>query len=163
MLNAQEIRNKTEELIYSVFGENVEFTLTKYIIPVNIKSQIEKKAGQAFYQSIVYLYKVTENDKFVGFAVLDNVIGKSMPITFLVMFDPNGIIISTSIVKYREPYGGGVSSNRWNEQFKGLNSTSNFDVGKDINSISGATISVYSVSKGIQKLALLIEHIRNSQ
>jgi Na+-translocating ferredoxin:NAD+ oxidoreductase RnfG subunit len=161
--NAQEIRDKTEALIKSVYGIHAEFSLTKYPIPKNLKHEIEKKVRQAFFQDYVYIYKVNENGTRVGYAVLDNVIGKSMPITFLVMFDSEGTIISTNIVKYREPYGGGVGSQRWNDQFKGLNSNSNFDVGKNINSISGATISVYSVTKGIQKLALLIEHIKDSR
>jgi len=92
---------------------------------------------------------------------LDNVIGKSMPITFFVLLDVEGNIISTNIIKYREPYGGSVSNENWNQQFTGKNSSSDFTVGKSVNGISGATISVNSVTKGIRKITLLYEEIKD--
>ena len=100
-----------------------------------------------------------ESDSIRAIGLMDNVLGKSLPITFLVLFDLKGTIIKSSIVKYREPYGGGVSNSNWNTQFEGKNFKSSFDVGDDIQGISGATISVNSVSKGIKKLTILFNEI----
>jgi Na+-translocating ferredoxin:NAD+ oxidoreductase RnfG subunit len=85
-----------------------------------------------------------------------------MPITFRVIFDLDGKIIRSEIVKYREQYGGGVSSDQWNEQFKSKDANSSFNIGSDIAAISGATISVNSVTKGIHKLTLIFNSIKNS-
>ncbi len=71
-------------------------------------------------------------------------------------------IISSSIIKYREPYGGGIVNLNWNDQFVGKDRNSDFEVGEDIQGISGATISVNSVTKGINKLCLLISEIKDS-
>ena len=105
------------------------------------------------------MYQIRSDNKLVALGLLDNVKGKAMPITFMVLFDLNGNIISSGIIKYREQYGGAVSNKEWNIQFKHKNSESGFAVGKDVSSISGATISVNSVTKGIHKLTLLINHI----
>jgi Na+-translocating ferredoxin:NAD+ oxidoreductase RnfG subunit len=158
---SQEIKERTEELIKKAFAEDVSFTMQKYQIPASLKSKIEKKVGQKFFADHLFIYKIHSAKKLKGIAVLDNVYGKSMPITFLVIFDPDGKIISSNIVKYREPYGGAVTNKGWNQKFEGKNASSGFVVGKDVDAISGATISVNSVAKGINKLALLIEEIKD--
>ena len=96
------------------------------------------------------------------FAVMDNVIGKSMPITFLSIFDSNGKILNSSIIKYREGYGGEVSGKKWLAQFDGMKSDSLYNYPRHISGISGATISVKSVTKGIAKLSLLAPEIITS-
>ena len=63
------------------------------------------------------------------------------------------------IIRYREPYGGAVASRNWLNQFTGKSGGDNFKVDKEIDSISGATISVNSVARGVQKLTLVMEHI----
>ena len=85
-----------------------------------------------------------------------------MPITFLVIFDDSGKIILTDIVKYREPYGGAVQNENWTAQFKKKDSNSGYKVGTDIDGITGATISVKSVSKGIYKLSLLYNELKEN-
>lgn len=158
---SQEIKERTEELIRNAYNEKVSFVMQKFKIPDPVKNRVEKKVGQKFFADHLFIYKIYAEKKLKGFAVLDNVYGKSMPITFLVIFSPDGEIISSDIVKYREPYGGAVTNKSWNEKFEGKNASSGFAVGKDVDAISGATISVNSVAKGINKLALLISEIKN--
>ena len=78
-----------------------------------------------------------------------------MPISFFLIFNLNGQILNTKIIKYREPYGGEISSLNWLNQFTNRTDSSSFKIGKEIDGISGATTSVNSVSIGIHKLALL--------
>ena len=84
-----------------------------------------------------------------------------MPITFLVIYDNSGIIISSHVIKYREPYGGEIASGKWNAQFMGRSENSDYTVGGDIDGISGATISVNSMSKGVMKLSMLFPLIKS--
>jgi len=60
-------------------------------------------------------------------------------------------------VKYREEHGGAVTNSDWNKQFVGMNRDSDFT---EIDGISGATISVNAIKKGVQKLTLLFNHIQ---
>lgn len=153
---------KCEELIYSHFNSNIVLQKIKFTIPPEIKSKIEKQNRQRFYKDFIYVWKIYDDGNFTAVAMLDNVYGKSMPITFLSIVDEKGVVISTEIVKYREPYGGAVQEESWLRQFKGRNGESSFEVGRDINTISGATISVNSVSTGIKKLVMLYALIKDS-
>ena len=82
-----------------------------------------------------------------------------MPITFLTIFNENEEVVDVTVIKYREAYGGEVGRRSWLNQFINYSDTSNYKIGTGISGISGATISVHSVSKGIHKLTLIINDI----
>ena len=65
------------------------------------------------------------------------------------------------MIKYREAYGGEVGNKGWLRQFINLNNNSGYNIGKDIDGISGATISVKSMSSGIQKITTLYPLIQS--
>lgn len=161
LLLSDNIKNDAEKVIYDFFGNNVQIEMIKYEIPFSLKIEIEKHCRQRFISNNVYIWKVFRNNKKIAVAMMDNVIGKSLPITFVVIFDLQGKILSTEIIKYRESYGGAVQEKNWLNQFKGKDEKADFKIGKDISSISGATISANSVSIGVKKLSLLYSRIRD--
>lgn len=160
LLYASGIKDRAFEIINKNYN-SPKIEIEKFQLNKSLKEKIELEVRQRFYQDYIYVYKIKIDDKEEGFAFIDNVIGKSMPITFMVIFDKKGDIKSSAILKYREPYGGAVSSEDWQSQFKGKNYKSSYSVGDEISAISGATISVNSVSMGIKKLAILFSHIKN--
>ena len=121
----------------------------------------KKVVNQKFFREKVNTWQIQKNDSMYYYGILDNVKGKSMPITFLAIFDDTGTIFDLSIIKYREAYGGEVGNKNWLAQFTHFNDTTDFKVGKNIDGISGATISVHSLSKGIQKIAVLFSLIKD--
>ena len=95
--------------------------------------------------------RVERADSLLGYAVVRNVKGKDQPITFLVAVDPGDHLKDVDILVYREPYGGEVAYDSWRKQFRGKTTQDPMEVGKDIRSISGATISVNSVTVAVRK------------
>ena len=96
--------------------------------------------------------RVSRGDSLLGFAAIGNVIGKDQPITFLVAIDRADRIKDIDILVYREPYGGEVAYEPWRRQFRGARASDSLRVGKEIRSISGATISVHAVTLGVRRL-----------
>jgi len=158
----QEIKEEVREIITNTFNKDVQYVYEKYIIPDSLKTKVENTTQQKFFSESVYILKIFDEEILSGVALLDNVYGKEMPITFIVIFNDSGKIIRADIVKYREPYGGAVQNENWTAQFKKKESNSGFKVGNDIDGITGATISVKSVTKGIYKLSLLYKEIKES-
>ena len=95
--------------------------------------------------------RVSRGDSLLGFAVVRNVRGKDQPITFLVATDTLDRLRDVDILVYREPYGGEVAYDVWRRQFRGKSTSDRLDVGRDIRSISGATISVHAVTTGVRR------------
>ena len=97
------------------------------------------------------VFRVARADTVVGFAVVREVKGKDQPITFLVATDTADRLRDIDILVYREPYGGEVAYDAWRRQFRGKSSGDALQVGRDIRTISGATISVNAVTLGVRK------------
>jgi transcriptional regulator of nitric oxide reductase len=97
------------------------------------------------------VWRVARGDSLLGFAVVREVRGKDQPITFLVATDSLDHLRDVDILVYREPYGGEVAYEAWRRQFRGKSAADRLEVGKDIRTISGATISVNAVTLGVRR------------
>jgi len=153
------IRDDAEKYINSVYGKDIQLNFIKWLPTQERKIYLEKKAHLRFMFDHIYVWEITKSETLIGIAILDNVLGKSLPITFLSCFNSDGKIIKAHIVKYREDYGYEVGNKRWLNQFIGLGVNSDFTVGKNIDGISGATISVNSVTRGITRSAIIVEYL----
>ena len=96
--------------------------------------------------------RVSRADSLLGFAEVGAVLGKDQPITFLVAIDPANRLKDVDIIVYREPNGGEVAYEPWRSQFRGKTTTDSLRIGKEIRSISGATISVHAVTAGVKRM-----------
>jgi len=162
-LTASEIRSDVEDIINEIYPAS-SLLFSKQLLPDDIRQKISAQTDQKFYAEHIYLWRICHRDSAVGLALLDNVYGKSQPITFLVILSKKGTIRKVAILRYREPYGGAVASQSWLDQFTGLSSSDKFNIDQEIDGISGATISVGSVTTGISKLTLLWEfYLKNIQ
>ena len=161
LLGASPIRDTTEKHIISQFDVDVSINMHTLIIDAELKALVQNRVRQRFYRDELYYWTISNNDTTIAYALMDNVLGKSMPITFLVLVDIDGKIMNTKVIKYREAYGGEVGNKNWLAQFTHFSDTSDFKVGKNIDGISGATISVSSLTKGVQKMALLFPLIKD--
>jgi len=159
ILLSSPIMDKTLDKINQFFPENINIKHQLYQIDTKIIKSIQNTVKQKFFRKEVNCWHIVNNDSSNYYAILDNVKGKSLPITFLTIFDEDKKVFNSSIIKYREAYGGEVSSKSWLNQFISHTDSSNYNVGDSISGISGATISVNSVTKGINKLSILIDYI----
>ena len=155
------IREDVEKILIKELSDTVILSHQKFTIPKEVKNKIQSQTKQKFFRNELNIWTISTADTISHYAIIDNSLGKSMPITFLVVFTTDGEIRYTQIVKYREPYGGEISSLSWTSQFMGMSNESEFKMGKTIDGISGATISTHSVTKGIHKLSLLFPYIKD--
>ena len=155
------IKVAAEKYIISQFNVDVSIYMHTLKLDAELKVLVQNKVKQRFYRDELYYWNISNNDTTIAYALMDNVLGKSMPITFLVILNNEGNILATELIKYREAYGGEVGNKNWLAQFTYFSDTTDFKVGKNIDGISGATISVNSLSKGIQKMAVLFPFIKD--
>jgi hypothetical protein len=95
----------------------------------------------------------------LGEIFLMDVIGQSLPITFAVGVKQDGTLQDVQVMVYREPHGDEIRERRFRAQFAGKKLQDPLVVGKDIDAISGATISsasaAYAARKGLALADLL--------
>jgi electron transport complex protein RnfG len=108
----------------------------------------------------VQVFRIAKDGGSGGVFMVDNVKGKSRPITYAVAFDSHGNILGIEILVYRESHGGEVRSESFRNQFAGKKHGDAIAVGRDIRNISGATISSRSVTNGAHALASLHHYLK---
>ena len=97
---------------------------------------------------VTYYFGLDEAGKPVGAMVIGNEIGRSYPITFMVVINLDGSVKDVEIMVYREPHGWEVRFESFLSQFFGRKGDDPFD---NINNITGATLSVRSMTRGVKK------------
>jgi len=115
--------------------------------------------GHALPRREYTFYVATTAGKVDGYALFDEEPGQHQPISFATFFDAKGHVTRVEIVTYREPYGDGVRSPRFREQFVGRSATSGFAPDRDIDAISGATISSRALCVGVKRAAVLLDEL----
>jgi Na+-translocating ferredoxin:NAD+ oxidoreductase RnfG subunit len=119
--------------------------------------RIASRLGRALPKPEYTFYVASSAGHVDGYALFDEELGQHEPISFATFFDAAGRVTRVEIVAYREPYGDGIRAQRFRAQFVGRGADSGFAQDRDIDAISGATISSHSMCVGVQRAALLLQ------
>jgi Na+-translocating ferredoxin:NAD+ oxidoreductase RnfG subunit len=109
---------------------------------------IEHNSGVKVYAGSLRAWQADDG----GYFFVDAVIGKHDLITYAVALTAEGKVRQTEILEYREAYGGDVRNAHWRAQFNGRQHGDPVQIGRDIQNISGATLSCEHVTDGIRRL-----------
>jgi thiamine biosynthesis lipoprotein len=83
--------------------------------------------------------------------------GKFQPITFVVGVSTSFEAVDVAVMTYRETHGDAVKGRRFLNQFRGLGTDDPVRRNQDITNISGATISVDSMCRGVRRVLVMLE------
>lgn len=108
--------------------------------------------GELCFQKIeasrMKFYVGKRDGAVIGYALIDHQIGKSYPITYMVVLNVDGTVRDVEIMIYREPRGWEVRYPSFMDQFTGKKADSDY---RNINTITGATLSVQALVKGVSR------------
>lgn len=150
------IQKRVNKEIKAAF--NVEtFAFTEFSIPTDVAAQLPSKFKENNF------FKIDVEGKLIGYAYFAKAPSKTAQFDYLVLLDKDLFIVKTKVIAYREEYGGEIGSKRWLKQFKGKTKGDNLKMGENVVAISGATISVRSMTNAMNNLmkSLKILHQKN--
>ncbi|MCS7244726.1 MAG: FMN-binding protein [candidate division WOR-3 bacterium] len=143
---------KKEEAIKLAFKECKidSFILT---LDKNIKQELKnRKMPLPLRDTLIFYFGC---DKV---ALIDDIIGKHLPITYMVTLKKNGKVDFVEILVYRESYGGEIKNKNFLIQFEDKSINDSLRPKKEIKNIAGATISVNSITYAIKRTLFLYEN-----
>jgi len=97
-------------------------------------------------------FKINNEGSIIGYYYLGSAYGKAAYFDYLVIFNKDLIVSKVKVLTYREDHGGEIKSKRWLKQFNEKSTDKNLKYQEDIVGISGATISVKSMTNDVNKL-----------
>jgi len=119
------------------------------------REKIEELFGVRQRTNEQKVWKAFKGDKFLGWVVLDNVIGKHEYITYATALSGEGHVVGVEILSYRETHGGQVRQTAWRNRFKNKTLSDPFKLDVDVPNISGATLSCRNITNGVKRLLAL--------
>ena len=76
---------------------------------------------------------------------------------YFVLYDAIGNILQTKVFNYQATHGQEITAKGWLKQFDGYSGKTQLRVGQEIDAISGATISVYTITLDIKEKTQLLQ------
>src|SRR5574337_429486 len=121
------------------------------------KAHIEERIGWKFPEDSFEVYIGESGTQVDGYAVVQNTIGKHKPMTYLVGVVNEGSVSDVELLVFRESRGSDVGEKRFNAQYEGKTVLDPIRTKSDIPNITGATMSVRSMSAGVKRVLVLID------
>jgi len=100
-----------------IFKDSQEVHKRDFAITPEIQKKAKGLLGYELPKSHYSFYIGKSQGKVDGYALIDEQVGKVLPITFVTRISPEGAITAVEIMVYRESRGGEVQSKRFLKQF----------------------------------------------
>ncbi len=156
-LGSIEVYLTEEQALKLLFPKSQQVLAEELRLTPEQKARVQEKIGWKFPEDSFRAFKAESNGKVDGYAVIQETIGKHRPITYIVGVTPDGKVSDIEILVYRESKGSEVRMKRFNSQYEGKTPLDPIRINKDIINITGATMSVRSVSAGVKRALVLVD------
>jgi Na+-translocating ferredoxin:NAD+ oxidoreductase RnfG subunit len=117
----------------------------------NQKKAMKELAPNSDDESFTFYYGKSEGGDIEKACTVVPQQGKEGPLSVGVCYNNSGLVNSVTVLSSEEVRGKKVAEASFLDQFKGKKVSDAYQVGKDVNGISGATWSSNSVSEAIRK------------
>lgn len=142
------------EAMKQTFGEGVSIAKKSLLLSRDQAAAVTEKAKMKLSTKIYRAFALREGDTLRGYALLMNEKVRSKNAAVLYMIDTKGALKAIEIVAFNEPPEY-IPSQTWLDQFKNKDAAQQLRVGKDIPTITGATMSARNIADG-SRVALAI-------
>ena len=156
-MSMAEVYLTEEEALKLMFPKSTRIKKELLRVPTDKKMTIEERIGWKFPEDSFDVYIGETGSQIDGYALIQNTIGKHKPMTYMVGVDHTGHVLNIELLVFREARGSEVRTKRFNVQYEGKTALDPVRINKDIINISGATMSVRSMTAGIKRVLVLID------
>ncbi len=158
-LGQEDLYLTPEEAAKLMFPDSERIETQTIVLTPEQKATVEERIGWQFPENSFECFVGRSNGKVDGWAMIQHTIGKHKPMTYMVGVDPDGEVINVEVLVYRESRGSEVRTTRFNYQYEGKTLYDPIRINRDVINISGATMSVRSMSAGVKRVLVLVDEI----
>jgi hypothetical protein len=156
-MSMAEVFLSEEEAVKLMFPKSEHIRKELLTVPQDKKTLIESRIGWKFPEESFEVYIGETGAHIDGYALVQNTIGKHKPMTYMVGVDAHGLVSNVELLVFREARGSEVRTKRFHVQDEGKSVLDPVRINKDIINISGATMSVRSMTAGIKRVLVLVD------
>lgn len=154
---SQKIYATQQEALQQVFPTATHIVSKNITLSLSDQKWINSQLGIQSTDQDIVMYQGYAHQKELGMAFIMNEQGKYYPITMMIHITPQLRVGNLVVMIYRERIGRNIRKRRFITQFIGKTKEDPLMINQDIDGITGATISSWSVATASKK-ALLLAH-----
>ncbi len=145
------------EAIYNTYGKDVKITKKNILLKSTQAKEISAQAKMKLKTKIYRTFKIEKDAKTIAYGIvtLNKMRTKDAAVLFII--DTNGEVQGIETITFNEPPEF-APSKKWQSQFVHKTKNDTLRVGKDLPTITGATLSARGYSDGA-RLALAVFEI----
>lgn len=155
LLLGLQVYHSEEEALAIAFPEATDIVEDVHVLDETARTRVAERAGVPARNHLVTFHEARREGELLGRALLLKEKGKSLPFRFLVSIRPDGSVSQVLVLSYREPQGQEIRRDSFRRQYHGKTLADPIRRGRDIRNITGATISVDSLSRGVRRALAL--------
>ena len=149
----------TRDVLAQFFPHSEHVGYRTFALDKSMRTRLAQRLGYAPARDKYTIFVATTHGQIDGYAVVDDEQGLHQPITFATRLSPRGMVERVEIMVYREPRGDEVRDPRFRKQFQGKTSQDPLRLNRDIDAVSGATVSSASLAVGVRRATILVEEL----
>lgn len=149
---SEKLKLKVDNCVKSTYPE-VDYDL----MPMKISVLQEEKTKLDIENN---LYTIKGNTGNIGYIFVEQAPSMKNVFDYAVVLSPELEIVNTKVLIYREQHGRQIGAKRWLQQFFNMDSSSRPVLGKDVDGITGATISATSMTNAVHDLLVDIDYLK---
>lgn len=138
---------KVVKEIIKLFGETLE------VVPAHTLK--DSAIYVEYFHPGDCLYRITEQEEIRGYLLSTSAKGRFDYFDYSVIFSEEKTVLKVIVTVYRSDHGAAICQKNWLGQFEGYHGGV-LELGKDIDAVSGGTISSTSMVKDMERCHLLI-------
>jgi Na+-translocating ferredoxin:NAD+ oxidoreductase RnfG subunit len=146
------VYHSVESAQKACFPEATQFANADVKLTKEQMKAIQKDSGINVRLDTQRVWRAEKNGEFLGWLIVDEVLGKHEYITWALALGADGSVKSIEVMDYRETYGYEIRNADWRAQFLGKKHGAKLKLDEDIRNIGGATLSCRHISDGVKRL-----------
>lgn len=149
-----------EESIKKIFLASQTVETKEIKLTEDKKKNIEKRLGCEISETSFVFYIGKTKEEINGYSIVLNETGKHGSITFIITINPDGKIKDIAVLESREVKGAKIAKKRFLRQFIGKSLKDPLRLRKDIDAVTGATISSNAATRAARKALVIYEELK---
>ena len=145
-LNAK-LLNSPIDVMKQSFGTKSQVTKKNIMLKNDQAKKIQKNARTKLKSKIFKVFRASKNGNTLGFGIIINKKVRSKNAAILYVISKDSVLKSIEIIAFNEPMEY-IPSRTWIKQFENTSTDKRLKVGKEIPTITGATLSAQSIVDG---------------
>ena len=146
---------KTEAL-ESAFPDAVKVERKNIFLTPDDIERIEESSKTKVESKLFTYYRAVDEEGTMGYAVIQSHVVRTKSVVYMAIIGTDGEVDRIDVLAFYEPEEY-LPSKRWLAQFIGKKLSERLWIHRDIQAISGATISTYTMIREIRKALAIIE------